>query len=128
MGKHSTSERFGPAVFLLVGALPGGFGFFSFQTSEGGQGQFTGHKVDQLVTRHMNPGREISTDHQGRLGTIPTVPKLRILAKHILVSSEMQLCSHFRNVVISYISRKYHVESATISTKNKVGCKGCIYL
>lgn len=71
MGKHSTSERFGPAVFLLVGALPGGLVFFSFQISEGGQGQFTGHEVDQLVTRHMNPGRKISRDHQGQFGAIP---------------------------------------------------------
>lgn len=91
MGKHSTSERFGPAVFLLVGALPGGLGFFFFQTSEGGQGQFTGHKVDQLVTRHMNPGRGISRDHQGQLGAIPTDSKLSVLAKHIVVSSKMQM-------------------------------------
>jgi len=75
VGKHSTSERFGPAVFLLVRALPGGLGFFSFQTSTGGQGQFTGHKVDQVVTRHMNPGREISRYHQGLLAVTPTVPK-----------------------------------------------------
>ncbi len=67
MGKHGTSERFRPAVFLLVGTLPGGLGFFFFQTSEGGRGQFTGHKVGQLVTRHMNPGREISRDHLGQL-------------------------------------------------------------
>lgn len=80
MGKHSTSERFGPAVFLLVGALPGGLGFFSFQTSQGGQGQFTGHKVDQLVTRHMNPGMEISREHQGQLGVIPTVPNTKYVS------------------------------------------------
>lgn len=120
MGKHSTSERFGPAVFLLVGALPGGLGFFSFQTSQGGQGQFTGHEVDQLVTRHMNPGREISRDHQGQLGAIPTVPKLRMLAKHTLVSSEVQLCSLFRNVIIIYISKKYVVETATTITKKEL--------
>lgn len=84
MGKHGTSERFGPAVFLLVGALPGGLGFFSFQTSEGGRGQFTGHEVDQLVTRHMNPGRGISPEHQGQLGAVPTVPKLSVFAQDTL--------------------------------------------
>lgn len=96
MGKHSTSERFRPAVFLLVGALPGGLGFFSFQTSEGGQGQFTGHEVDQLVTRHMNSGWGISRYHLGQLGAIPTVSKLRTSTKHILISKEKQL----RNVIV----------------------------
>lgn len=80
MGKHSTSERFRPAVFLLAPALPGGLAFFSFQTSEGGQGQFTGHEVDQLVTRHMNPGRGISRDHLGQLGAIPTVPRTQTVS------------------------------------------------
>lgn len=96
MGKHSTSERFRPAVFLLVRALPGGLGFFSFQTSEGGQGQFTGHKVDQLVTRHMNPGWGISPDHLGQLGAIPTVSKLRTSTEHILISYEKR----FRDVTV----------------------------
>ena len=53
----SRTERFGPAVFLLVGALPGGRGrggggvVCSSQDQGEDRGQFTGHRFLKLVTR-----------------------------------------------------------------------------